>query len=105
MLQNAYFIAKIGADTAENEQHFAEFMPKTGDPPPPKTGAARPAGCTAGCAARASSDQRGRLHGRHERGSRLLLLGSGSHGEMRGSLPRGVDKSQSLWGSNARSPD
>ena len=37
------------------------------------------AGCTAGCAARASSDQRGRLHGRHERGSRLLLLGSGSH--------------------------
>ena len=23
MLQNAYFIAKIGADTAENEQHFA----------------------------------------------------------------------------------
>ena len=25
MLQNAYFLAKIGADTAENEQHFAEF--------------------------------------------------------------------------------
>ena len=24
MLQNAYFLAKIGADTAENEQHFAE---------------------------------------------------------------------------------
>ena len=24
MLQNAYFIAKIGADTAENEQHFAK---------------------------------------------------------------------------------
>ena len=23
MLQNAYFLAKIGADTAENEQHFA----------------------------------------------------------------------------------
>ena len=22
MLQNAYFLAKIGADTAENEQHF-----------------------------------------------------------------------------------
>ena len=30
MLQNAYFLAKIGADTAENEQHFAEFLPKTG---------------------------------------------------------------------------
>ena len=24
MLQNAYLLAKIGADTAENEQHFAE---------------------------------------------------------------------------------
>ena len=29
MLQNAYFLAKIGADTAENEQHFAEIFPKT----------------------------------------------------------------------------
>ena len=28
MLQNAYLIAKIGADTAENEQHFAEKLPK-----------------------------------------------------------------------------
>ena len=27
MLQNAYFLAKIGADTAENEQHFAEVLP------------------------------------------------------------------------------
>ena len=25
MLRNAYFLAKIGADTAENEQHFAEI--------------------------------------------------------------------------------
>ena len=25
MLQNAYFLAKNGADTAENEQHFAEI--------------------------------------------------------------------------------
>ena len=25
MLQNAYFLAKFGADTAENEQHFAEI--------------------------------------------------------------------------------
>ena len=31
MLQNAYFLAKIGADTAENEQHFAEFLPKIGN--------------------------------------------------------------------------
>ena len=27
MLQSAYFLAKIGADTAENEQHFAEILP------------------------------------------------------------------------------
>ena len=33
MLQNAYFLAKIGADTAENEQHFAEILPKTGNYP------------------------------------------------------------------------
>ena len=26
MLQNAYSLAKIGADTAENEQHFAEIL-------------------------------------------------------------------------------
>ena len=29
MLQNAYLVAKIGADTAENEQHFAEILPIT----------------------------------------------------------------------------
>ena len=33
MLQNAYFLAKIGADTVENEQHFAEILPKTGNYP------------------------------------------------------------------------
>ena len=27
MLQNAYFLAKIGADTAENERNFAEILP------------------------------------------------------------------------------
>ena len=30
MLQNAYLLAKIGADTAENEQHFAEILPTIG---------------------------------------------------------------------------
>ena len=33
MLQNAYFLAKIDADTAENEEHFAEILPKTGNHP------------------------------------------------------------------------
>ena len=28
MLQNAYFLAKIGADKTENEQRFAEILPK-----------------------------------------------------------------------------
>ena len=27
MLKNAYFLAKIGADTAENERDFAEILP------------------------------------------------------------------------------
>ena len=33
MLQNAYLLAKIGADTAENELHFAEILPKIGNYP------------------------------------------------------------------------
>ena len=45
MLQNAYFLAKIGADTAENEQHFAEILPKTGNyPTDPYASARRRAG-------------------------------------------------------------
>ena len=30
---NAYLLAKIGTDTAENEQHFAEILPKIGNYP------------------------------------------------------------------------
>ena len=43
MLQkfNAYFLAKIGADTAENEQHFAENLPKIGNYPTRHRGGAR----------------------------------------------------------------
>ena len=33
MLQNAYSLAKIGADTAENERDFAEIIPKIGNYP------------------------------------------------------------------------
>ena len=40
MLQNAYLLAKIGADTAEKEQHFAENLPKIGNrAAPPARGA------------------------------------------------------------------
>ena len=34
MLQNAYFLAKIDADTAENERNFAEILPKFDNPEP-----------------------------------------------------------------------
>ena len=33
MLQNAYLLAKIGADTAENERKFAEILSKIGNYP------------------------------------------------------------------------
>ena len=33
MLQNAYLLAKIGADTAENARNFAENLPKIGNYP------------------------------------------------------------------------
>ena len=33
MMQNAYLLAKIGADTVENERHFAEILPKIGTDP------------------------------------------------------------------------
>ena len=33
MLQNAYLLAKIGADTAENERNFPENLPKIGNYP------------------------------------------------------------------------
>ena len=39
MLQNAYFLAKIGFDTAENEQHFAKILPKIGNYPTGPPGA------------------------------------------------------------------
>ena len=36
MLKNAYLLAKIGADTAENEQHFAEISWRDVDDPLPR---------------------------------------------------------------------
>ena len=41
MLSNAYLLAKIGADTAENEQHFAEILPKIGNYPTGRLGGLR----------------------------------------------------------------
>jgi len=62
MLQNAYFLAKIGADTAENEQHFAEILPRTGTAPAPsRRGAAAPAHAAAAGSARWAASPRGPL--------------------------------------------
>ena len=33
MLKNAYLLSKIGADTAENERHFAKILRGRGGPP------------------------------------------------------------------------
>ena len=63
MLKNAYLLAKIGADTAENEQHFAEFLPNTGNYHPP---AQHPAAPTQGSTGAISTAQvlQHRLHHR-----------------------------------------
>ena len=61
MLQNAYFLAKIGADTAENGQHFAEICQPTlsdvsaGCASDAEAYLVRSAGCTAACASHAQS--------------------------------------------------
>ena len=57
MLQNAYFLAKIGADTAENEQHFAENLPKIGNYPTGPSGPepVRTSLSTAACGRHATS--------------------------------------------------
>ena len=82
MLQNAYFLAKIGADTAENEQHFAEInLPKTGNPCRERDGGSR----TAQYRSRHSQQPRqqvaesGRASGRAQ-----LLANSGRRGMGRG---------------------
>ena len=43
MLKNAYLLAQIGADPAENERMFAKILPKTGNYPtlPGQLGGAR----------------------------------------------------------------
>ena len=57
MLKNAYFLAKIGADTAENEQHFTEILPigrRVADR------CRGPPACSRGPAAAAAGSRRGR---------------------------------------------
>ena len=68
MLKNAYFLAKIGADTAENEQNLAEILPigrRVAVPRSDKTGTLTEGRMTAVSAA---------LPGGLEVGARALLL-------------------------------
>ena len=59
MLQNAYLVAKIGADTAENEQHFAEILPTWWKILPRGPAAARASRAPTARASRASSGASG----------------------------------------------
>ena len=47
MLSNEYLLAKIGADTAENEQNVAEILPKVATTLRSYAPARRPAGLAA----------------------------------------------------------
>ena len=64
MLKNAYLLAKIGADTAENEQHFAEGRGQAGLPRNHEE-ASRRAGSAAGVSLRTLEGRAGRpqVHG------------------------------------------
>ena len=74
MLQNAYFVAKIGADTAENEQHFAENLPKINNYPtgPPSRGRPRGRPRARGRAPPGTSGIPGRAPPGGERGAAAL---------------------------------
>ena len=63
MLKNAYLLAKVGADTAENEQHFAENLLKIGNYRGPAAPRAGPAPRSPGRSARAWAP-RGRAPGK-----------------------------------------
>ena len=65
MLQNAYLVAKIGADTAENEQHSAEILPTAAPPSaPPRPRQRGPAPLVA-----VGGPRLGPVHGREQIGS------------------------------------
>ena len=61
MLQNAYLLAKIGADTAENNRNLAESLPKIGNYPSRST-------TRAPRFKRAQRRRGGRAHEKPERG-------------------------------------
>ena len=57
MLQKAYLLAKIGADTAENERNFANIWPKIGNYPMGRLeGPARPSARAGGRSSASAAD-------------------------------------------------
>ena len=80
MLQSAYLLAKIGADTAENERNFAENLQKIGNYPYAEEPEER---LLRGAAAAVP----GRGEGRR-RAVRLRLRGQRGSGERRNGRPR-----------------
>ena len=96
MLQNAYFLAKIGADTAENEQHFAEILPIGRRVPRQRTSAWRAATGSAPASSRTDvkdleeleaartveAKLRTRMRASEESGSSGLGLGSAKFGKI-----------------------
>ena len=78
MLQNAYFLAKIGADTAENEQHFAEILPKIDNyPTGVLDGRGEPTTATGDGRRRAFAEFAESVHGRVARGPHAVLEAPG----------------------------
>ena len=74
MLQNAYLLAKIGADTAENERTFAENLQLPYEDRDPRAAQGRRPDGGDGAAARAGPrEARGRLRGVRQRGHALAL--------------------------------
>ena len=64
MLQSAYLLAEIGADTAENARNSAENLPKVGNYP---TGCPSTAGARRGPARALRRPRPRRAHARHAR--------------------------------------
>ena len=89
MPQNAYFLAKIGADTAENEQHFAEILPTDA------LWRGLPALRSAG-AQRGRGSRRAGVLAEARRGGRLGERRRGGGGELTGELQQ-ISKTPKNW--------
>ena len=72
MLQNVYLLAKIGADTAENEQHLAEICQKLATTPRAADATGAAGGAPAGAPGAGDGARRGVTRRRPKVASSLL---------------------------------